>query len=250
MRVVSLVPSWTETLIEAGVEIVGRTRFCVHPGAAVHSVPVVGGTKNLNRDRLMQLNADFVVVDREENTREMAANIQTPLLVTHVCSLEDAARETQTLADALRNKGLERQAQRWRRVIETPDLSPRELSSLPGVLSWWTPPLSLKTKFVYMIWREPWMAAGRATFISAVFRKLGFVDQWSTEERYPHLTLEQIAEEQPVLLFSSEPYPFARYRDELQRLGFSAALVDGEKFSWFGVRALRFLEENLGLVEF
>ena len=71
-KVVSLVPSWTETLIEANVNVIGRTRFCIYPAQKVKDIAVVGGTKSVNIDQLSRLQPDFIVVDQQENTREMA----------------------------------------------------------------------------------------------------------------------------------------------------------------------------------
>jgi hypothetical protein len=241
MRVVSLVPSWTETLLEAGINVVGRTRFCVHPAQSIRHVPVVGGTKSVDVERIASLAPDLVIVDREENARDMG--LRWPLLDTHVRSLADAANDTDRLATALSSPALADQASRWRRLLSMP---PRTIGAddLPGVLSWWRRPVMAPEQLLYMIWKKPWMAAGPATFVGDVLRWLGVGDlHRPTPTPYPGIDLDQVDAATTLLLFSSEPYPFQRHPQALTALGFPCALVDGEKFSWFGLRTLRFLEE-------
>jgi len=90
----------------------------------------------------------------------------------------------------------------------------------------------------YIIWKNPYMAIGSDTFIAQVFNLVGL--KLSRLEKYPELTEAEIKEK--YCLFSSEPYPFAKDFDELTHFGFKAALIDGEKISWYGVRNLKFLE--------
>lgn len=92
------------------------------------------------------------------------------------------------------------------------------------------------------------MTASANTFIGSVLKQLGFSDlAGAADERYPKFDLHELDPQNEVLLFSSEPYPFARRKRELADLGFACALVDGESFSWFGVRALKFLERELNI---
>lgn len=244
MRVVSLVPSWTETLIEAGVDVVGRTRFCVHPSDRVRSVPIVGGTKDLDDRALQAIGADVVLLDREENPKDFLQRISCPVLDTHVDSIAGLALELERLSLALRAPPLAALAARARRVAETPDrdrLSP----PWPGFLEELTP-LTEDREIHYVIWRNPWMTIGPGTYIDSVLAKLGFRRAaLSSEGRYPVIAEDELA--RAYNLFSSEPFPFAKKISDLRREGWQGALVDGECYSWFGVRSLRFLEAQLGL---
>ena len=94
LRVISMVPSWTETLLYAGIQVVGRTRYCIHPADKVAQIPIVGGTKDIKWDLVQDLQADLVLLDREENPLEMAESSPIPFLATHVSSLRELARES------------------------------------------------------------------------------------------------------------------------------------------------------------
>ncbi|MTJ83843.1 MAG: Fe3+-siderophores ABC transporter protein [Telmatospirillum sp.] len=250
MRVVSLVPSWTETLLAAGVEVIGRTRYCIHPADRVDRIPVLGGTKAADFAVLEAMRPDLVLIDREENTREMAAQVTAPLLVTHVRTVRDAADETARLARELRSARLSEQAERWRRIIDMGPFPPAgSLSDLPGVLSWWIPAGDSDSGLVYLIWGKPWMAAGPGTFIGDMLRWLGYGGrQLASDKAYPEIVIDDLPAS-TALLCSSEPYPFQRFEARIRDLGRPAALVDGECYSWFGIRALRFLERCRGLAE-
>lgn len=241
MRVVSLVPSWTETLLEAGVEVVGRTRFCVHPAGRVANIPAVGGTKKVDWELVKKLKPDYVLMDCEENTRDMAERCPFPLLVTHVQKVEDVGRELETLAGELNSLKLMALSARWRGVGKF-DYS-GDLSLLPGVLRWLRPVQEPPRKILYLIWKKPWMAAGPGTFIASMMGRLGLAPlQAEFAEKYPKIDLADFSPHETLLLFSSEPYPFENDQEELKKMEFSSAVVDGECYSWFGLRSLRFLE--------
>ena len=250
MRVVSLVPSWTETLIQSGVEVVGRTRFCIHPRQSVGKITVVGGTKGVDFAKIRDLKPDVVVMDREENTREMAERMEAPIFATHVTSLEDCARDLHMLGSLLQNPKLFEFAERFKKIAimkrstVTP-ATPEDWLKLPGVESWWRVPDNDIAQFVYMIWKNPWMAVcGDKTFIGSVWRNLGWGHlQMKFDCAYAKLDLDQLDPASTLLLFSSEPFAFHREKESLLRdLKYPCALVNGESFSWFGIRALRFLE--------
>lgn len=240
MNVISLVPSWTETLVACGVSVVGRTRYCVHPHLRVDAIPVVGGTKQADWERLGDAAVDLVVMDKEENTRDMADHCPYPVLATHVRSLPDVARDCRRLAERLGTPALAALAARWDVLSATAPV-PRPVAELPGVIRWLKRPGPAAERCVYVIWRRPWMAAGPGTFIGAVLTRLGVVVH-PFDAPYPTIDLDHLDPHSTVLLFSTEPYPFARRLDELGTLPFATALVDGEAFSWFGVRSLDFLE--------
>ncbi len=249
-----MVPSWTETLLACGAEVVGRTRYCVHPDDRVGPIAKVGGTKDIDWEKLRALDAELLLLDREENPVSMRDQSPIATLATHVERVGDVSRELVRIAEAIgamdpSTERLRALATRWRGVCETArsSLPLARWSDLPGVTRWLVAPPEFisHSRLVYVIWRDPWMCVGRDTFIASVFESLGFdlarFGLGDDKGKYPAFALDEIPSD-TVLLFSSEPFPFHRYADELSALGRPAALVDGESFSWFGVRSLAFLE--------
>lgn len=248
MRVVSLVPSLTETLLEAGANVVGRTRYCVHPRPRVSDLPVVGGTKDLDFDRLAALRPDLLVLDREENLPWMKAKAPCAVHVFHATGVEAMAEETRRLAEAVGGAPalkLREQAVRWDRVRGRPpltwswDLIPGEMRRSGPRRPW--------NRLLYLIWKKPWMSVSTETFIGSVFERLGASEFWPEfPVKYPEIELADFDPETTLLLLSSEPFPFAKKWDELEALPHTRVLVDGEPFSWFGVRSLEFMESARG----
>ena len=236
-RVVSLVPSWTETLVEAGAHVVGRTRFCVHPAAAVAKITAVGGTKDLNLETLAALKPDFIVLDREENTKQMFEALCKVPAKTFVSNVEDVRQMPSELArlatlfsgDGPNDKSVAAKlssfADRFGQVLKTRRALHNDSS-----------------RFAYCIWKNPWMAVGQGTFIASMLEQSGYdlAHLWPAGRgKYPEFTLEELPRDVRMLL-SSEPYPFAKkFPTEIPN---EKELVDGESFSWFGIRALRYLE--------
>jgi hypothetical protein len=252
VKIVSMVPSWTETLLACGCEVSGRTRFCIHPAAA-RQIPVVGGTKTIDWDRVRALHPDLLLLDREENTRAMHDESPFEAFATHITSVRDVAPELDRLALRLGDSAgsLRDIAARWSRVATAPRPPLARWRDLPGVIEWLRPPDSPAVGPVaYLIWREPWMAIGPGTFIASMLEAVGVsptlllppVDG-TPGLKYPTLQPDSLPRD-AVLLASSEPYPFHRKPDALLALDRPVALVDGESFSWFGVRSLRFLESG------
>jgi ABC-type hemin transport system substrate-binding protein len=208
-RIVSLVPSVTETLLAWGVAPVACTRFCEQPG-----LRHVGGTKDPDVVGITELAPDLVVVDAEENRREdfdalVAAGLRVHAL--HVTSVDTALAQLGELAAEL------------------------------GVA--WSPALpepadtdTLRSVFV-PIWRRPWMALGGGTFADDLLRRLGLVNVFAPDGRYPTVTLEDAHCRRPELvLAASEPYPFAeRHRAELETVA-PVEFVDGQDLFWWGAR--------------
>lgn len=255
MKIVSLVPSLTETLIECGADVAGRTRFCIHPEIA-KNISAVGGTKSVDLEKLISLKPDLVVLDREENTKEMFdaithAGLKT--VVTHIRSLDDVARDLRAIARLIKGSAAEAPlllvAERWSKVA-TQANHQQAWPTFPGVMEWLTkPPVNADANVVYAIWRDPWMSVKGGTFIASVLAKLG-VDECrllpsEAQSLYPQFDFSSLQPDTIVLL-SSEPFPFAKFKEEFRNLSNPIALVDGESFSWFGLRSLRFLENSLG----
>ncbi len=241
MRVISLVPSWTETLIACGVNVVGRSRYCIHPGDQAKKIPVVGGTKDLDIKKIEALKPDILLLDKEENLPWMADLGRVHC--SHVCHTDDVPREILALAKLFDNTGLAGLAEEWRVLLEAPAYPRSSVADLPGVLKWLRVPEQEPEVILYMIWRSPWMAVSRNTFVGSMFTQLGYGGRIPAfAEKYPKLDLGEYSSERTLLLFSSEPFPFAKKAQELMSLDFPSAIVDGEAYSWFGLRSLRFLQ--------
>lgn len=227
-RIVSLVPSQTELLfdLEIGERVVGVTKFCVHPADARDGRRRVGGTKTPDLERIRALEPDFVLANREENRAEDIAAISdfAPVYVTDVNSLPQALAMTRAVGFAL---GAEARAARLAADIES---AFADLPKLDG------------QRCAYLIWREPWMAAGGDTFIGDLLQRLGLANVFEARSRYPELSLDDLAAATPdVILLSSEPYPFKpAHGAEIAAALPQARIVpvDGEMFCWPGSRLL------------
>lgn len=248
MRVVCMVPSWTETLIACGVNVVGRTRYCIHPAEQVADIAIVGGTKDVQWDKVAPLAPDLVIFDKEENTRDMADSCPYPYFATHAESVQDMPRALRLLAQQLNSNALIALAARFQYVLNNP--TPISPSALPLLAHQDATPDSVlndERPWLYLIWRKPYMSIGRHTFIYSVFEHLGFANKLiALEPNYPDFSIEAIQELNPVLLCSTEPYPFAKQLATTQQeLQLDAVLIDGEPLCWYGIRCLRFLESKM-----
>ncbi|GAA4454436.1 helical backbone metal receptor [Nibrella saemangeumensis] len=229
-RIVSLVPSQTELLFDLGLdeEIVGLTKFCIHPKAKVSLKTIVGGTKTLHLDRIHALQPDLIIANREENTRDQIEELQRhyPVHITDVVTLTDALIMIRTVGELVAK---EQEAQTIADEIE---------HRFTGIL-----PLAPRLRTAYFIWRNPWMGAAADTFIHSMLLAAGFQNVFAHRSRYPEITEQDLQASQPeLILLSSEPYPFRKkHIAELQQWCPSARvmLVDGELFSWYGSRLLR-----------
>lgn len=228
-KIISLVPSQTELLADLGLdeEVVGITKFCIHPKEWLHQKIRVGGTKQLKLDIIRQLNPDLVIANKEENVKEQVEAIEKefPVWVSDINNLEDAYEMIGQIG-AITNR--EQQAQVLISTIRGEFA--RLISTNPGNL----------LSAVYLIWQKPYMTIGGDTFINAMMKEAGFYNLFSNEKRYPEITIAQIQEWNPsLLLLSSEPFPFSeKHIDSLQPLlpNTRMLLVDGEMFSWYGSR--------------
>lgn len=215
----------------------------MHPAEEVEHIPVVGGTKEADWDKVKGLEADFVLLDKEENTLEMAEQCPCPMIVTHVTSLESVAKELIALSEKFENEKLFNLAGRWDAISKAPDFKVKDLNLLPGFKQWVRKPRARIKNIIYMIWKNPWMSVNHETFIHSVMRKMG-LEKYVVEfdQKYPEVFLEDYDNEGTLLLLSTEPYPFHKKIDDLKTLPFPSMIVDGECFSWFGIRSLKFLE--------
>lgn len=228
MRIVSLVPSQTEFLYDVGAssQLVGVTKFCVHPEVARKEKQIVGGTKNYHADQIRALQPDLIIGNKEENVKQSidALRKDFPVWMSDVRTLEDAYEMMLALGDITGHE-----ATAGSMVEKISDLFER-LPSLP------------ERRVLYFIWKEPYMVAGSDTFIDHMLRRIGLVNAAGHMSRYPVLTETEIRDLKPGLIFlSSEPYPFRENDVEsLAVLCRSARVmrVDGEFFSWYGSRLL------------
>lgn len=241
MKVVSLVPSWTETLINANINVVGRTRFCIHPKQSIKNIAALGGTKSVDWSRLKDT-PDLVIMDKEENTREMAEGCPYPYYATHIKTLEDVPKELFVLADLINSHELLIKAQEWMELIKSNRKISIERLEAVGALKWWRKEISKPKHILYLIWKAPYMSVGQRTFIYSVFKFLG-IDLYPFKEDYPEVDLSQFSKKDTCLLLSSEPFPFHRKKQELMALGYDCAWIDGELFSWYGDRSFKFLSQ-------
>ena len=229
-RIVSLVPSQTELLYDLGLdeEVVGITKFCVHPESWFRTKTRVGGTKQVHIEKVAALRPDLIIANKEENVKEQIEALEAiaPVWCSDIHTLADALvmiKEVGTLVNK-KEKANEIAGQ-----IQT-DFA----SLLPWVLA---------RNVAYGIWRNPWMWAGGDTFISDIIRRMGWQNALTAISRYPELSLDTLKEHQPeIVLLSSEPYPFKeQHIAEIQTVlpDTKVLLVDGEMFSWYGSRLLQ-----------
>ena len=254
MRVISLVPSLTESLVECGVDVVGRTRFCIHPADKVAGILVVGGTKEVDWAACSVLRPDLVVLDREENTREMAAACPFPWTAVHITAVEDVGPEMRSLARRVESDELQRLAEDWIKVADRSALPFPGWHRIPGAQTYLSGVGGVAdeddvgdtkdiSRLEYVIWRKPWMVIGPGTFIYSMLQKVGFSECLQPHlSRYVEMAEAAMDRSDTFYLFSSEPYPFAKKEKLLGSLGVAGAVVDGELYSWYGLRSYRFLE--------
>ena len=238
-RIVCLVPSISELLIHLGLEheLVGRTGFCVHPRAAMRRIPKLGGTKDVQVERLRALAPTHVIVNIDENRRETVEQIARfvpHVVVTHPCAPSD-------------NFGLYRLLGHiFGRTAQAEALCAELSAALEAATA-----VRLRLppqRVLYLIWRDPWMSVSPATYIAATLASVGWLSWPAAEEpRYPRIALADAARAgvERVLL-SSEPYRFrALHKREVElACGLPTQLIDGSLCSWYGSRApagLRYL---------
>lgn len=243
-RIVSIVPSQSEFLWDIGLreELVGITKFCIHPIDMYKTLTHVGGTKDLNLDKIRALQPDLIIGNKEENEKQQIELLQKEFNVwmSDIYNFEDAF-EMMALLGNVNDKNGEAQ-----KIIEGVKRSTATIKNFFD-----------KKRVAYFIWNKPYMLAANNTFIDYVLNYLGFENAPLHLERYPELSVEALQEINPEVCFlSSEPFPFKeKHVMELQeKLPNSKILiVDGEVFSWYGSRLLRlenYIRELKDKVEF
>ncbi|MGG9963810.1 helical backbone metal receptor [Ferruginibacter sp. SUN106] len=228
-RIVSLVPSQTELLHYLGLEeeTVGITKFCIHPKEWYRNKTRVGGTKTVNPAAIKKLQPHLIIANKEENVKEQIEELANEynVLVTDVNNVSEALQMISCIGTLT---GKDKEATQLITRIEN------NFSTIHQ------PAIPIKT--AYLIWNNPYMAAGGGTFINDMMDKAGLKNIFQDNKRYPGITIAdlQIAGCQ-LLMLSSEPYPFKqKHIDELQQHlpNTKIILADGEMFSWYGSRML------------
>lgn len=229
VRIISLVPSITELLFALGLndEVIGITKFCTQPEAWFRTKQRIGGTKNARVAEILALHPDLVIANKEENVEEQvkAMAAETDVWVTDIKTLEDALQMIQE-AGIITGK----QAAATNIILNIK----KGFAQLPV--------LNHRLKVGYLIWRNPYMAAGGDTFIHDMLSQMGLDNIYGQMDRYPEVSLQALVKDPPdVLLLSSEPYPFgAKHMAEIREWlpATLPVLVDGACFSWYGSRLL------------
>ena len=231
-RIVSLVPSQTELLVDLGLEssIVGITKFCVHPSYLRKQKSIVGGTKQVNFSKIKDLKPDIILCNKEENTKDIVSELEkiAPVHISDINTIEqcfelinmygelfDVLVKAQQLIERI-----EKERDDFRVNFEGPRL-----------------------KVAYFIWNNPYMVVGSDTFINEMLSEARFINVFHSEPRYPEIEMNhpKLMEADAIFL-SSEPYPFKEEHIKEFESQFpkkQILIVDGELFSWYGSRLLK-----------
>lgn len=229
-RIISLVPSQTELLhfLGLGDRVVGLTKFCIHPEEWHKEKQRVGGTKIIKHKVIDELTPDLIIANKEENNRE---DIER-LAQNHPVWVSDVS----TLSDAL--KMIEQVGQLTQTSLKANELT----TTIKGAfdeLQMEVEKITEPKRVLYLIWRKPYIASGKQTFVDDMLQKCGFINVVN-DSRYPELKEADIIRMAPELVFfSSEPFPFKEHHMEaVQKIlpHSKLQLVDGEPFSWYGNR--------------
>lgn len=229
-RIVSLVPSQTELLYHLGLdsEVVGITKFCIHPESWFNQKKRIGGTKKIDPEAIRALKPDLIIGNKEENTAEdvQALTEIAPIWMSDIYNLNDALEMIWSVGQ------LTGTSDKANELVERIRVQFQELDKKIKEQQY-----ELK-KVLYFIWYKPNMLAGQYTFINDMLQRCGWINI-ERRDRYP----EAVGTESPdLILLSSEPFPFnEKHKQELQILYPKAMIisVDGEMFSWYGSHLLK-----------
>ncbi len=228
-RIISLVPSQTELLCDSGLEenLVGVTKFCVHPQHIKKEKQIIGGTKNLRFEVIKKLQPDLIIANKEENNKADIQQLEKDynVWVSDVKNYNDAFEMIKQIGN-ITNKN-----DQSKKIIEEIEKEKNNFEEAR---------LSKTSSSIYLIWKDPYMTVGGDTFISNMMELAGFKNLYQSELRYPEITIENMQQQNPDVIFlSSEPYPFQQKHIEGLKTHLPQTkiiLVDGEMFSWYGSR--------------
>ena len=227
-KIVSTVPSQTELLCDLGLEnaLIGVTKFCEHPSHLRKEKTIIGGTKNLNIEKIKALQPDLIIANKEENTADQILELskEFPVWVSQISNLEDALAMIQAVGTMTHS------------LEKAEDLIERISNEFKGLH------FKRSIKCAYLIWKNPYMTVGGDTFIHAMLEHAGYENVFGDEKRYPEVNEALLKSSAAELIFlSSEPFPFKEIHiKEIQQVCPAAKifLVDGGLFSWYGSRLL------------
>ncbi|HEX2608942.1 MAG TPA: helical backbone metal receptor [Flavisolibacter sp.] len=230
-RIISVVPSQTELLSDLGLdqEVLGITKFCVHPDHWFRRKQRVGGTKQLNLELIRKLQPDLIIANKEENSKDQIETLsqEFPVYISDVNTIADALNMIMTIGTITG------------KAAEAIKLS-KEISECYEKI---IPVPKAGTKVCYLIWKDPYMTVGGDTFIHEQLKQAGLQNVFGARERYPEICLEELKQmDCSLLLLSSEPFPFSqKHKEEIRHRypHLNVILVDGEIFSWYGSRLLK-----------
>lgn len=236
-RIISVVPSQTELLYHLGLdaEVIGITKFCVHPESWFRTKERIGGTKKLNIEKIRALKPDLIIANKEENEQQQIEELakEFPVWISDIQTLPQALQMIQVVG-----------------LITGTEQKANEL--VEEIVAGFTKLHKAATpkRVAYFIWYNPWMTVGADTFISNMIKTIGWQNVFADTTRYPEVTLHDLKQKDPeMVLLSSEPYPFKeKHIEEIKAVlpNADVQLVDGEMFSWYGSRmkeAVRYMQD-------
>lgn len=217
MRIVSLVPSLTESVAATGL-LVGATDWCSHP--ADLDVVRVRGTKNPDLERITDLKPDVVLANAEENREQDIQALRDAgidVWVTKIETLDEAFAELR----AMFVRACRTEVPAWVAAAEQ---------------AWRLPQPVTRLRAIIPIWRRPWMVVGRDTFTGDVLRRLGVDNLYADHpERYPKIPLPELVAKKPdLVVLPDEPYAFTADDGPESFQGIRSALVSGRHLTWYG----------------
>ncbi len=238
-KIVSLVPSQTEFFHALGLEneVVGITKFCVHPASWFRRKTRIGGTKTLNIEQIRELKPDIIFANKEENVKDQIDELRQicPVYVSDISTLPEAL---QMMADV-------------GKLVVKEEEGTAICNQIEASFGQLKPAKTIKA--TYLIWNDPYMTIGCDTFISEMMNRCGFENMFQKQSRYPTVTMDQLNELGcELLLLSSEPFPFQqKHLDAIRPLlpKTKIILADGEMFSWYGSRLLKAVDYFRQLTE-
>jgi len=229
-RIISLVPSQTELLFDLGLEneIVGVTKFCIHPKDKIIDKTKIGGTKKFNFEKIHKLKPDLIIANKEENYKSGILELEKhfPVWVSDIYTIEDNLKMILDIGK-LCNK-----------INQSKNIHNLLIEKINQIKT-----KQQKNTAAYIIWQNPIMCINKNTFINEMLNLFGFENVFKdNKNRYPEITEEEIRNKNPEYIFlSSEPFPFKnKHKIEFQKKfkNSKIVLVDGELFSWYGSRLL------------
>lgn len=227
-RIISLVPSQTELLVDLGLEdnIVGITKFCVHPSRLRNEIEIVGGTKSVHLEKIKAAQPDIILCNKEENTKEMVKELEKVAPV-HVSDIQNLTESYELILQYGNMFQVSKNANSLVKSIQEEHQKFQQSISNKSV-----------KKVAYFIWKNPYMVAGGETFINYLLKENKFKNVFKEVPRYPEIDLKNLPDLDYVLL-SSEPFPFSeKHSKDFEKFlpKEKIKFVDGEFFSWYGSR--------------